>query len=110
VSGTADLTRDRLRLIYRCIRELLMNARKHSQQRSAEVEVDVTPRGVEITVVDEGVGFDARRTEPLTESRFGLAQLQERVRAAGGILEIDAVVGEGCRATVRLPAPTPWPG
>ena len=109
VNGIANLTRDRLRLIYRCIRELLMNARKHSQQRSAEVEVDVTPRGVEITVVDEGVGFDARRTEPLTGSRFGLAQLQERVRAAGGVLEIDAVVGEGCRATVRLPAPTPWP-
>ena len=108
VTGTADLPRERVRLIYRCIRELLMNARKHSQRRSAEVEVDLSPTAVEIMVVDEGIGFDVRRVEPL--SGFGLAQLRERVHAAGGTLELDAVVGEGCRVTVRLPTPTPVVG
>jgi signal transduction histidine kinase len=110
VTGTADLSRDRLRLIYRCIRELLMNARKHSQRQSAEVEVDVSAALVEITVVDEGIGFDARVGEPLSGTQFGLAQLRERVHAAGGTLDVDAVVGEGCRVTVRLPSPTPLPG
>ncbi len=105
VSGTAELPRDRRRLIYRCIRELLMNARKHSQRHSAEVEVDVSETGVEITVVDEGVGFDARRPAAPSGKRFGLAQLRERVRAAGGVMDIDAVIGEGCRVTVRLPSP-----
>jgi signal transduction histidine kinase len=107
VNGAADLPRDRLRLIYRCIRELLMNSRKHSQQQSAEVEVDLSATAVEITVVDEGIGFDGHRIDPLSGNRFGLAQLRERVRAAGGTLDVDAVVGEGCRVTVRLPAPTP---
>jgi signal transduction histidine kinase len=107
VTGATDLPRDRLRLIYRCIRELLMNARKHSQRKCAEVEVDVSAPTVEIMVVDEGIGFDAQRSAPLSESRFGLAQLRERVRAAGGTLELDAVVGEGCRVTVRLPSPAP---
>ncbi len=105
LNGTADLPRDRLRLVYRCIRELLMNARKHSQRQSAEVEVDVSPAVVEITVVDEGVGFDTQRTAPPSGKRFGLAQLRERVRAVGGTLDIDAVIGEGCRVTVRLPSP-----
>jgi signal transduction histidine kinase len=104
LTGTADLPRERLRLIYRCIRELLMNAVKHSQRRSAEVEVEVSAAGVEITVVDEGVGFDTRRPAPPSGKRFGLAQLRERVRAAGGTLEVDAVIGEGCRVTVGLPA------
>jgi signal transduction histidine kinase len=107
VTGSADLPRDRLRLIYRCIRELLMNARKHSQRQSAEVEVDISPTTVEIMVVDEGIGFDAQGAEPPSGSRFGLAQLRERVRAAGGTLDLDAVIGEGCRVTVRLPSPTP---
>jgi signal transduction histidine kinase len=107
VTGGADLSRDRLRLIYRCIRELLMNARKHSQRQSAEVEVDLSPTSVEIAVVDEGIGFDARLGEPLSGTQFGLAQLRERVRAAGGSLDVDAVIGEGCRVTVRLPSPTP---
>jgi signal transduction histidine kinase len=109
ITGDAELPRDRLRLLYRCIRELLMNARKHSQRRCAEVEVDVMPSAVELTVVDEGVGFDARRAAPPSARRFGLAQLRERVRAAGGTLDIDAVIGEGCRVTVRLPLPAPTP-
>jgi signal transduction histidine kinase len=110
VTGITELSRDRLRLVYRCVRELLMNARKHSQRQSAEVEVDVSPLNVEITVVDEGIGFDSRLGEPLSGNQFGLAQLRERVHAAGGTLDVDAVVGEGCRVTVRLPAPTPQPG
>lgn len=109
VSGSADLPRDRLRLIYRCIRELLMNARKHSQRQSAEVEVDVCPAMVEITVVDEGVGFDVHRAAPFSGKRFGLAQLREHVRSAGGTLDLDSIVGEGCRVTVRLPSPTAAP-
>jgi signal transduction histidine kinase len=110
VNGTADLSRDRLRLIYRCIREFLMNARKHSQRQTAEVEIDLSPIAVEITVVDEGIGFDARRAEPPSGERFGLAQIRERVRAAGGSFDLDTVIGEGCRVTVRLPSPTPMLG
>jgi signal transduction histidine kinase len=107
VIGEMELPRERLRLIYRCVRELLMNARKHSQRRSAEVEVDLSAAAAEIMVADEGIGFDAGRGEP--QSGFGLAQLRERVRAAGGTLDFDSGQGEGCRVTVRLPAPTPVP-
>jgi len=103
VTAIAELPRDQLRLVYRCIRELLMNACKHSQRRSAEVEVDVSSASVDITVIDEGVGFDAHHAQRLSGHRFGLAQLRERVRAAGGVLDIDAIVGEGCRVTVKLP-------
>jgi signal transduction histidine kinase len=110
VIGNADLPRDRLGLVYRCVRELLMNAYKHSQSQSAEVEVDVSASAVEIAVVDEGIGFDASRAEPLSGIGFGLAQLRERVHAAGGSFDLDAVIGEGCRVTVRLPAPTAAPG
>jgi len=81
-----------------------MNACKHSQRRSAEVEVDVSSSSIDITVIDEGVGFDARHAQRLSGHRFGLAQLRERVRAAGGVLAIDAIVGEGCSVTVQLPA------
>ena len=105
VTGTADLSRERLRLIYRCVRELLMNARKHSGQQSAEVEVDVSPDMVEITVVDEGRGFAPGRAGPPSVSRFGLVQLRERLRAVGGTLVLDTVIGEGCRVTVRVPSP-----
>jgi len=110
VSGAVDLHRDQLHLVYRCIRELLMNACKHSQRHSAEVEVELSSGQVGITVVDEGVGFDVRRDVLLSAHRFGLAQLRQRVHTAGGALDIDAVVGEGCRVTVRLPSMPPGIG
>jgi signal transduction histidine kinase len=104
ITGSAELPRHQLYLVFRCIRELLINAYKHSQCQCAEVEVDVTPSSVELTVIDEGIGFDVRRTAPLLGLRFGLEQLRARVRAAGGILDIDSVPGEGSRVTVRLPS------
>lgn len=105
ITGNGVVRRDRLRLIYRCIRELLMNARKHSGRQCADVEVEVTAACIEITVGDTGVGFDVRRAQRPTERRFGLALLRERLRAVGGTLVLDAAAGEGCRATVRLPSP-----
>lgn len=111
VSGSTELNPDQLHLIYRCVRELLMNARKHSQRQSAEVEVFLRSTTIEITVTDKGVGFDANRVIPQSGYQVGLAQLRERVRTTGGSLHVDAVVGKGCRVTVRLPslsfAPSP---
>lgn len=109
VTGDSGLPRHQLHLVFRCIRELLMNAYKHSQQPCAEVKVDVSPGWVEITVIDEGVGFDVRRTVPLLGLRFGLEQLRARVRAAGGMINIDAATGRGCRVEVRLPSSSPAP-
>ena len=103
VDGSAELRRDQLRLVYRCVRELLMNACKHSKRASAELEMALAPRLVDIRVIDEGVGFDVEAYGLTSGRRFGLAQLRERVRTAGGMLDIDTMVGEGCRVTVRLP-------
>ncbi len=109
ITGT-EFQHDQLHLVYRCIRELLMNAYKHSQRKSAEVEVEVSSTSVGIIVIDEGIGFDARRVLSLTGPRFGLEQLRARVHAAGGALEIETIVGEGCRVTVQLPSPSPATG
>jgi len=105
ISEGAELRRDQMQLVYRCIRELLMNACKHSRRHSAEVEVDVSYTSIDIAVIDEGVGFDVGGAVSASENRFGLAQLRQRIRSAGGALDIDAVVGEGCRVTVRIPSP-----
>ncbi|HMK87111.1 MAG TPA: ATP-binding protein [Steroidobacteraceae bacterium] len=99
VTQSAPVEREQLHLVYRCVRELLMNACKHSRQKSADVEVEVSTDSVHIAVIDEGVGFDARGATP----GFGLGQLRQRVRSAGGSLDIETAPGEGCRVEVLLP-------
>lgn len=103
VSGSDALGQENLQLIYRCIRELAMNACKHSGQHAASVEVTVAAEWVCLTATDDGVGFDAQVGLSASKGRFGLAQLRERVRAAGGTTNLTSAPGEGCRVTVRLP-------
>ncbi len=102
-SGGTGLDQDNLQLLYRCIRELLMNACKHSGRQAASVEVKVAAEWVHVMVLDDGVGFDAQSELSASKGRFGLAQLRERVRAAGGTVNLASAPGGGCRVTVRLP-------
>jgi len=51
-------------------------------------------------VRDDGQGFDP---EQVTESRFGLVGLNERVRLLGGVLHIESQPGVGTRLEVTLP-------
>ncbi len=109
-------------LVYRSLRELLMNAYKHSLQRLAEVDIELSASTIHLTVSDEGIGFDARVGDlaghdacarpggQAPGGRYGLTQLRERINAAGGRLGIDAIPGEGCRVSIQLPALTPVPG
>jgi signal transduction histidine kinase len=103
VSGSDRLNRENLQLVYRCVRELAMNACKHSGRHAATVGVKVSGEWVHVTVIDDGVGFDAERERAAAKGRFGLAQLRERVRAGGGTVSLTSAAGGGCRAAVRLP-------
>jgi len=103
VSGGERLNHENLQLVFRCVRELAMNACKHSGRHAASVGVKVSGEWVHVTVIDEGVGFDADRERSAAKGRFGLAQLRERVRAGGGTVSLTSAAGGGCRAVVRLP-------
>lgn len=95
LNGAGQLTRDDSQLIYRCIREMLMNACKHSGRKGAWVDVEVGERSLSVRVSDEGVGFDPSSAASASSGRFGLAQLRERARAAGGNSKSRAPRGAG---------------
>jgi signal transduction histidine kinase len=103
IAGGGSFGRNSLQLVYRCTREMLMNACKHSGRKNAWVEVKVADRRMTVTVRDDGVGFDPLTAPSASTGRFGLAQLRERVRAAGGTFHLATAVGAGCRAMVQLP-------
>ena len=93
-------------LAYRSIRELVVNARKHSHAAHISVIGRQEDDRLRFVIEDDGVGFD-----PVTAGRregaimhIGLATTRERVELAGGSLEIDSSPGSGARFTIRLPA------
>ena len=92
-------------LVYRSVREALTNARKHAS--ATHVDVTVAERGgvIECLVSDDGIGFDAAQVRAADRVRlhFGLDALEERLRLAGGDLDIDSEPGGGTRITMSIP-------
>ena len=91
-------------LLYRAARELLTNAVQHAHARTARVTLHRVGDAVELTVSDDGVGFDPDvLASGVTEGRIGLASLITRVEAMGGELELTTAPGLGTRARVSIP-------
>jgi signal transduction histidine kinase len=91
-------------VVYRTIRELLTNVRKHARATSVTVASRYRGDGaVEISVVDNGIGLPAvgRAANPFEGGGFGLWSIHHRLSAFNASLEITGK--SGVCATVVLP-------
>jgi len=82
---------------YYVVSEALTNAAKHSQASTVHLAVNVTDRGVRLSISDDGVGGAD------LAGGSGLIGLKDRVEAAGGTLTMDSPPGQGTCLTVELP-------
>jgi two-component system, NarL family, sensor kinase len=92
-------------LLVSSARELLANAARHAHASHVTVGVEAADGGaIELRVADDGGGIPAGRLESAVMDRhIGLAALIERVRAAGGEIDIASEPGNGTRVAVRIP-------
>jgi signal transduction histidine kinase len=82
---------------YFVVAEALTNVAKHSNASEVQVSVQRIATGLLVTVADDGVGGAS------LAKGHGLAGLDDRVRAAGGVLAVDSPAGGGTRLTAALP-------
>ncbi|HEX6532069.1 MAG TPA: DUF4118 domain-containing protein [Nitrospira sp.] len=91
-------------LLYKCVRELLMNVVKHAKVKTANITM--TMKGnqtLEITVQDQGIGFcPTEETPRIPGHHFGLRSVRERVEDLGGRFDIQSAIGKGCTVTLSL--------
>jgi PAS domain S-box-containing protein len=93
-------------LAYRAIRELVLNARKHSRADTITVQGRERDGVLEFVVEDDGVGFDQQdvRNREGAFLHIGLATTRERIELAGGSFDVASAPGQGARFTITLPA------
>jgi signal transduction histidine kinase len=82
---------------YFVVAEALTNVAKHSRAGEVQVSVQRLATGLLVSVSDDGVGGAS------LAKGHGLAGLDDRVRAAGGVLSVDSPEGDGTRLTAVLP-------
>jgi signal transduction histidine kinase len=92
-------------VLYRVAQEALQNVSKHA--RAGQVWVDIRQRNgsVEMTVRDDGIGFDPERERG--PAGFGLAAMKEQVRMAGGRWEVSSAPGRGTEVRAVVPTGVP---
>jgi len=98
------LPQDEAVLLYKCVRELLINVVKHSGVARATVALSVDPdQRLWIMVEDHGRGYDSAFLQTATTGHFGLASIRERLTNIGGWLGEDSAIGKGTTITLCLP-------
>ena len=91
---------------FRVAQEALSNAARHAQARRVDVGLRLLGPDLELTVQDDGVGFDVEQhlAFDADSESFGLAFMRERARQIDGRLEIArAGGGRGVRVTLLVP-------
>jgi PAS domain S-box-containing protein len=92
-------------LLYRSVRELLVNVIKHANARNVKVSVCKEKNNICINVIDDGTGFISG-VENFTSNRvggFGLFSIRERLSYLGGSIEIDSKPSHETRVTLVAP-------
>jgi signal transduction histidine kinase len=89
--------------VYRVVQEALTNVARHARAKSCRVVLRHVGAAVEISVEDDGVGFDpeAQRRGTVVQG-LGLLGMRERVTRIGGQCVVDSAVGHGTKVTVTL--------
>jgi len=95
-----DLPEDHRICVYRVVQEALNNCSKHANAKRAKVTLKRIPGHLQVTIEDDGKGFDATRVRGL-----GLIGMHERVSQLGGELKVNSDPGKGTRISVDLPFP-----
>lgn len=101
-ASLTGLTRSEEVVLLRAAQEALSNVRRHAAARSALVRLDRGPDGVQLEVVDDGVGLPA---DPGAGGGYGLTGMRLRAEEAGGRLDLTGAPGGGTRLRVALPGP-----
>jgi signal transduction histidine kinase len=93
------LAPDRKRNLFLFFKEALTNVARHARAGHVEIELEVGPGRLRLTIRDDGVGFD-------TSARAagnGLANLERRARELGGELTLESAAGRGTRIVLDAP-------
>jgi CheY-like chemotaxis protein/anti-sigma regulatory factor (Ser/Thr protein kinase) len=92
-------------LLFEAARELLFNAVKHARVKSARVSLRHIDAMLQLSISDEGLGFEPKSLPQAGESGagYGLFGIRERLRYLGGNLDISSSPGQGSQFIITLP-------
>jgi NarL family two-component system sensor histidine kinase YdfH len=86
--------------VIRAAAEVLTNIAQHARASGASLSIETTDDSLNITVRDDGQGFDPAQ---IPAGHYGLLGLRERIRLSNGTLSIQSAPGKGAAIQISIP-------
>jgi signal transduction histidine kinase len=105
-SKPVGLSQEMTQEVLAMVREALHNVQKHAAATRVAVAMEKTDRALEISVDDNGHGFNFAGSYSLEELellRIGPASLMRRARSLNADLQLESRPGRGAGLKVRIP-------
>lgn len=90
--------------LFRIIQETLTNVRKHADANSIKIRFDSVDSFLNVSVQDNGHGFDLEEHGSVQGNHFGLQMMRERAEVVGGSVQMDSQKGQGTTVRIVVPA------
>jgi two-component system, chemotaxis family, CheB/CheR fusion protein len=94
-------------ILFRAVRELLINVTRHAKVKIAHVTTRLTDGHLTVKVTDHGAGFAASNSSAKNSAGLGLATMRERITYIGGSFLIRSDRKRGTTATIQVPMRRP---
>jgi signal transduction histidine kinase len=90
----------------RVVQEAIANVVKHAGARAVRVRLEFEPRGMRLTVADDGRGFTVEPDTHTYGGHWGLLGMRERAARIGATLSVRSAPGEGTEIVLAAPYST----
>ena len=86
----------------RIVQEALNNVRKHASASQVWVNVHFSDKQLELSIVDNGIGFDLQALQANPQDHYGLKTMRERAESVGAEFKIESSPSHGVCVWVRV--------
>jgi two-component system, NarL family, sensor kinase len=92
-------------ILFRIFQELINNIIKHAEAKKVDIRIVFTEELLNITVIDNGKGFDTTllNSPDNPTSGLGLRNMQNRARLIGAVFSITSIPRTGTTINIQLP-------
>ncbi len=91
--------------LLRIVQEAITNAIRHGKAELISVKITRTEETINLSISDNGCGFDSQEVLSSGISHFGIRGMKARVSKINGTIEIDSKAGFGTTINVHVPLP-----
>jgi signal transduction histidine kinase/ligand-binding sensor domain-containing protein len=103
--GFENLPEDLEHNLLRIAQEAVTNASKHAQATKIEIKLERTGKTLNLTVSDDGCGFQVDDAFASMGGHFGLIGIRERAERIGGEFRLESRPDAGTEVEISVPLP-----